>query len=110
MYHAVVSVVLCAAIVQAIDTIPTATPTVSVQPGTVGSILSRETARFIMFSDNGTISANGDFRKLISLTMRISESLANIIPTNFTEKIPQKHHSSRYPGGELENPAFLAED
>ena len=68
MYHAVVSVVLCA-IVQAIDTVPIATPTVSVQPATVGSIFSLETGRFIMFSNNGTISANGDFRKLISLTI-----------------------------------------
>lgn len=63
MYHILVSVVCVLSIlaIKIVTAAPTATPIV---PATVFSMLSVETGRFVMFSDDGQISANGDFRKL----------------------------------------------
>lgn len=63
MYHTLVSVVCALSIltVKVVTAAPIATPVV---PATVFSMFSVETGRFVMFSDDGQISADGDFRKL----------------------------------------------
>lgn len=61
MYHTLVSAVYVLSIL-AIKA-ATAAPVTPVVPNTVVSILSFKTGRFIMFSDEGQISANGDYGK-----------------------------------------------
>lgn len=63
MYHTLVSVVSVLSVlsIKVVTAAPAATPIVS---NAVHSILSLGTRRFVMFSDDGQISANGDDRKL----------------------------------------------
>lgn len=63
MYHTLVSVVSVLSVlsIKVVTAAPTATPIVR---NTAYSILSLGTGRFVMFSDDGQISADGDYGKL----------------------------------------------
>lgn len=67
MYHTLVSVVSVLSVlsIKVVTAAPAATPAATPKvPNAVHSILSLGTRRFVMFSDDGQISANGDDRKL----------------------------------------------
>ena len=55
---------LSALVLHMLATLTTSAPigAPTVRPATVGSLLSRETTRFLMFSENGKITANGDIQ------------------------------------------------
>ena len=58
MIHTLVSLIL-SALVMAVFAAP-----ITVRPATVSYILSEETRRFLTFSADGEVSANGDIGKL----------------------------------------------
>lgn len=70
-----VSVVLSALL--AVLRLAVAAPVHNVEQATVGSIFSVESRRFLMFSAEGKVTANGDFRKC----SKVTHSSANIAAT-----------------------------